>query len=91
MPVNAVLGIKSIQRGTITIPAGQISGSATITAVNTSKTILRFLGVRTNEPTDADGSNARLWLTNSTTVGAVRGVYPTTYSTFVGFEAVEYF
>lgn len=38
-------GIKSIQRGVITINGGGATGSATITAVNTAKSELRLLGI----------------------------------------------
>ena len=61
--------IKSIQRGTITI-SGAASATATITAVNTSKTELRFLGARTIDDTANAWGTSTIELTNSTTITA---------------------
>ena len=70
-------GIKSIQRGTISVTAGS-SATATITAVNTAKTELRYLGAEVNA--------ARIALTNSTTVTATNAGVATVV---VGFEVTE--
>jgi hypothetical protein len=59
--------IKSIQRGLITISTSDSSATATISAVNTSKTELRFLGASNTGTT-----LARIELTNSTTITATR-------------------
>ena len=72
-------GIKSIQRGTISVASGS-SATATITAVNTAKTELRYLG--------AEVASARIALTNSTTVTATNGSGATVV---VGFEITERF
>lgn len=66
-------GIKSIQRGAISIVGGPAvnSATATITAVNPAKTELRLLGFNgPNDPATAVG--CRVELTNSTTVTAHR-------------------
>ena len=59
-------GIKSIQRGTISLSTG--SATVTITAVNTAKTELRHLGIASGTA-DLSGF-ARITLTNSTTITA---------------------
>lgn len=76
-------GIKSIQRGTISLTPTIASSTATIQAVNTSKTMLNFVG--------ASGSinSARISLTNSTTVTADGFVSSGTAS--VGYEVVEFY
>ena len=61
--------IKSIQRGSITL-SGATSATATITAVNTSKTELRFLGSRTRDDTVNAWGTSTIELTNSTTITA---------------------
>ena len=58
--------LKSIQRGVISM-VGAYSGTATITAVDTSKTELRLLGVSN---TTAIADLARVVLTNATTITA---------------------
>lgn len=58
-------GIKSIQRGVITLTGG--AGTATISPVNTNKTELRHLGSQSGS---AGTGNGTLVLTNSTTVTA---------------------
>ncbi len=90
MPVTTNDGIKSIQRGTITIASGQVSGTATIAAVDVAKTVVNFQGLKSSETNYSSGL-ARLWLTNSTSIGAVRS--PTTSypsQVFVNFEVVEF-
>jgi len=44
--INHGSAIKSIQRGTIQLSTSETSKTATISSVNTSKTMLNFLGVR---------------------------------------------
>ena len=63
--------IKSIQRGVIASP-----GTATITSVNTSKSLLAYLG--------ASATGAYVVLTNSTTVTA-------TGAANVSYQVVEYY
>ena len=62
--------VKSAGSGTIAV-SGVGSATATITSVNTSKTILTFLGQTTNDGTPS-AQWCRLALTNSTTITASR-------------------
>lgn len=62
-------GIKSIQRGSITL-SGVASATATISAVDTSKTELRFLGAKTKDDTVNPWGTSTVELTNSTTITA---------------------
>lgn len=66
--------IKSVQRGTITIAVASASNTATVTAVDTSKTQMTHLGTDiTAAGTDTFyPRDAYLVLTNSTTVTATR-------------------
>lgn len=75
--------IKSIQRGIISIPVDTTIGSATVTAVDTSKAVLNLLG------TDATGSlsSAYIKLTNATTIDAVGDYSP---ATTISWELIEY-
>jgi hypothetical protein len=79
--------IKSIQRGTISIAGANTSNTATITAVDTAKTMLNWLGHT------ADGDIGlrvlmQLVLTNSTTVTATRQY--NSGATVISFEAIEF-
>ena len=77
--------LKSIQRGVISM-VGAYSGTATITAVDTSKTELRLLGVsNTTVPADL----ARVVLTNATTIAATRG--STSGTSEVSWELTEFY
>lgn len=75
--------IKSIQRGTI----GSLT-TATITAVDTSKSELHILGNTTTSATTGDQAHTTITLTNSTTItsGAAGGLNTTT-----GWEVVEFY
>lgn len=64
--------IKSIQRGTVVITSGTSSASASITAVDTSKTELRMLGFSTATIGTTDGF-PRINLAATTAVNASRG------------------
>lgn len=66
-------GIKSIQRSVIALLAGAQSGTATITAVNTAKTELRYLGVSVSSATTTQEISFKAVLTNSTTITVSRG------------------
>lgn len=86
---GAVSLVASVQRGTVTISSGT-SNTATITAVDTSRTLLYHLGTNYNAAAVQDDIGfLRVALTNSTTVTASRN----TSSANVGvasFEVVEY-
>lgn len=83
-------GIKSIQRGTITVGAGNLTATATITTVVPANTRLVWIGNSSTEDgtTSVPSAGLRVDLTNSTTVTATR--LATTGSTIVSFEVVEY-
>ena len=82
--------IKSIQRGIITIPNGTSTATATISAVNTAKSELRFLG-----STGANGGSptgfvtSRIQLTNSTTLTAESTAFA--YGHALSWELTEYY
>lgn len=74
--------IKSIQRGIIDMNTST-SATATITAVVTAKTELRYLGIA-----HGDGlAGARISLTNSTTITGSTG---STSSAFLSWELTEF-
>lgn len=76
MAISGVCRIKSIQKVDVSINNTMASGTATITAVNTAKTIIVSLGYLAStdlDYTEPDGLS-HLWaLTNSTTVTLTRG------------------
>lgn len=78
--------IRSIQRGTITTAAG--TATATITAVNTAKSAVNYMGFTTTSTTNPDPHTylPRLDLTNSTTVTATA----TATDAIVGYQVVEW-
>lgn len=82
--------IKSIQRGTIAMANGGISGSVTISSVNTAKAELRYLG-GTGQDTATGNyfATSKISLTNSTTVSASFGT--TTNVGQISWELTEYY
>ena len=80
--------IKSIQRGTITIPENATSATATIASVNTAKTELRMLGF-TNDDQIGSGMFPRISLTSSTTITATRE-WTSVGNTIVSWELTEF-
>lgn len=78
--------VKSVQRGTI---SG--NGTGSISAVDTTKTILNFMGWR--EPGTGtftgDASTSRMTLTNTTTVTAVEN--NAGGATVIAYEALEFY
>lgn len=82
-------GIKSIQRGTISMTSGgYTSGTATITSVDTTKTELRMLGASNDAVADTTAIS-RVVLTNSTTITATRSSISGT--TVVSWELTEFY
>ena len=81
--------IKSIQRGVITMSSGS-SATATVSSVDTAKSILHFLGNTTSSSGGSEGLHARLTLTNATTITATRGL-SVSDTTAVSWQLVEYF
>lgn len=86
---QAQSGIKSIQRGTISMTSGgSTSGTATIASVGTTKTELRMLGA-SNDFVGDTTAISRVVLTNSTTVTATRS--STSGTTVVSWELTEFY
>lgn len=82
-------GIKSIQRGTISMSSGgSTSGTATITSVDTTKTELRILGASNDAVVDTTAI-ARVVLTNATTITATRS--GTSGTSVVSWELTEFY
>jgi hypothetical protein len=86
-------GIKSIQRGTITVNIAATnalsSATATITAVDPAKSMVSLLG-STWPTTQGNLAFSRVDLTNGTTVTAFAGSGFTTGNFTVGYQVVEY-
>jgi hypothetical protein len=85
--------IKSIQRGVVSIGAFSNSSTTTISAVDTSKSILSFLGQDTSTANAASlifNRIAYLSLTNSTTITATANASGSSALT-VSWQLVEYY
>jgi len=83
-------GIKSIQRGTILVLVS--TATATITAVNTAKTILNYCGCSSGwSTTYAVANMARIQLTSSTEITATRMPGSSSPDPVVSYEVIEYF
>lgn len=80
--------LKSVQRGTITITNGNNANTAAITAVNTAKSSITFLGQKSSGTAVVD-YRARLGLSSSTIVTATR--VGTTDDITVGYQVVEWY
>lgn len=87
----AVVGgiIKLIQKGKITVAAGNTSNTATISAVVTAKSAIIFLGIRISADVTPDNYETEVELTNTTTVTATR-TNGTGVDTIVGYCVVEF-
>ena len=82
-------GIKSIQRGIMSIASGGAIGNQTITSVDMSKSSLNLLGKRIFiGSTDAADYECTLELTSSTNIRAQRGNSPSNVL-YVSYEIVE--
>ena len=87
------IGIKSIQRGVITIPTKTKDATVTINEVDTSKAIVVFSGsVLGTHQSDAYSGNATayLQLTNSTTVTATRYGNSSEYTVTIPYQVIEF-
>lgn len=79
--------IKSIQRGIITAPNGTPgSGTATITSVDVSKSVVNLCGVAGNASWGAH--EGVVSLTNSTTVTGSQ--YGSNSTRYISFEVIEF-
>ena len=85
---GSVRVVKSVQRGIITKTDGT-TVSANISAVNTSKAVIHYLGMTTTQ--DSTKVLIQLVLTNSTTVTATTNGGTATYPITVSFEVIEYY
>lgn len=85
--------IKSIQRGVIVIVGvANVTATATVSAVNTNKSTLAFLGFSTPNGGNPGQQFSRLALTNATTVTATRAQANTgAQDVSVSWELVEYY
>lgn len=85
--------IKSVQRGTISIPGASISNTATITQVDTNKAFVSFLGTSNNDAAGGYGGGQDampyLVLTNGTTVTVAR--QNTVSTCVVSYEVIEWY
>ena len=93
----SVGGVKSIQRGTITLYGVVSSGTATISSVSTTRSEITLLGSPVNASVNTDAeyftlAGVRISLTNATTVTATL-VSPIDASIQidVAFQVTEYY
>lgn len=86
-------GIKSIQRGVITIAGSTGSNTATITAVITAKSELRLLGstTATSGGISPNYDFVKIVLTNTTTVTASRQSAAAPSAIDVSWELTEFY
>lgn len=86
--------IKSVQRGVISGAASFNGTTSTLgTAVDTSKSVITFLGANTVVSSGTPGlSDGRVVLTNGTTVTGYATTAATgTYTLSIGYQVVEYY
>ena len=84
--------VASVQYGSISLPAGTTSATATITSVDTTRSVVMSLGVKTNAP-DTNGTawaegESKVTLTNATTVTASGG--GNTYTSTHYFVVIQF-
>lgn len=92
MPVNTRAGIKSVQRGVLTMANTETTKTVTVAAVNTAKTELRYLGTSNNANiTSQANANVRLYLNNATTVAAIRTSAAAADTVDVTWEMTEWY
>lgn len=88
LPATVLGGIVSMQRGIVQITSTNATNTATISAVDTSKSLLFFLGQ--NLGTNDDRPQARIELTNSTTITAYRTTPASGVTSDYGYQIVEF-
>ena len=90
VPIAAKMSrtVKSVQQGSIAL-AVVSSNTATITSVDTTRSICLYLGSSTDATSSAAESDVRVTLTNATTVTANRG--SATNNTTVNYTVVEFY
>lgn len=81
--------VQSVQQGTVTVAAGATSGTATINAVDPSRSVVFRLGSTINSTTTSPANSyVALDLTNATTVTGTRG--STSGDVITGYCVVEF-
>lgn len=80
--------VASVYRGVIVIANGSLTNTATIPAVDMTRSSLRFLGSSVGTAGSAADTHAQLTFTNSTTITATRGSNINPLS--VGFEVITF-
>ena len=88
-PSGGGLTINNIQRGTIALTNGNASATATVTSVDTTMSLLTYLGGSTTNLNTNETDFARIVLTDATTVTATRSNSNGSTVT-VSWELVEY-
>lgn len=85
-------GIKSVQRGTISLTGDNATATATVSAVDVTKSQLAMLGLsaKSGDTNVTSESFTRLSLTNSTTITATRGTAVYGIQTTVSWELTEF-
>jgi len=81
--------IRSVQRGTITINSTNTSATATITAVDTTKSVVFWLG--SDASSNGSLTAAYLTLTNSTTVTSTRNTQDGSSTSVTGYQVVQFY
>lgn len=82
-------GVKSVQTGTIVITATNLTNTATISSVNTAKSVVLFGGWTTDNNSGTLVFAPYLTLTNATTVTATRS--NTSNTTTVSYTVLEFY
>ena len=82
-------GVKSVQTGTIVITATNLTNTATISSVNTAKSVVLFGGWTTDNTSGTLVFAPYLTLTNATTVTATRSTISNT--TTVSYTVLEFY
>ena len=83
--------IKSVQKATITIANSTASNTATISTVDTTRSVVFFNGCTTTNTTAFDASFAYVDLTNATTVTATRSTSAVATAITVEVTVVEFY
>ena len=86
--------VKSIQAGIITIPVDNKSATATINAVDTTKSVVLHGGSRyPTSTTNPDKTSVTVQLTNATTVTATVGIETTSSADirYVAYTVLEFY
>lgn len=87
----AAANVKSIQRNLLTIVANSASNTQTINSVDTTKSVVNFIGwAASTTQTAADSGWETMTLTNATTVTATRGATHATITLLSSYDVIEF-